>query len=201
VAAQALHRWVRLDPGADLVQWLPWLLGLPVGLAAWCALWGLLSKLFRHGFDFASHAAAALRWLLAWEVLDLLVPQAAAAVGWPLPWHAWHQWGLPLLTVGLLRSHLRLLLPQRDRAIDASLALLLVAGSAVTAVVNLRQTGRVFNEAYMHTLPVPALRLGTPAPVASVNGALAPLRDALLQRARAAAAEDSDGPDEADDGG
>ena len=32
---QALQRWIDLDPGADFTQWLPWVLGLPIGLAVW----------------------------------------------------------------------------------------------------------------------------------------------------------------------
>lgn len=190
---QALHRWVQLDPGADLVQWLPWLLGLPTGLALWCGLWALGSKLFRHGFEFSSHAAIALVWLLAYEVLDLLLPMAGAVLGWPWLWQAYHQWGLPLLGLLLVRAHLKQLLPQRGLAINASLALVVGAGMAVNVAVNLRQLGRVFSEPYMSTLPPPALRWGAAAPVGSIDAALAPLRDALQERARSAADEDVDG--------
>jgi len=190
---QALHRWVQLDPGADWVQWLPWLLGLPGGLAVWCGLWALGSKLFRHGFDFGSHAAIALAWLLAYEVIDLLLPNAGAVLGWPWLWQAYHQWGLPLLAMLLVRAHLRQLLPQRGRAINVSLALVLVAGIAVNLAVNLRQLGRVFGDPYMSTLPPPALRWGESEPVSAFDAALPALRDALRQRAREAADDDGDG--------
>ncbi len=193
VLVQTLQRWIQLDPGADLVQWLPWLLGLPGGLALWCGLWALGSKLFRHGFEFASHAAIALAWLLAYEALDLLLPMAAAALGWPWLWQAYHQWGLPLLAMLLVRAHLRQLLPQRGLAINASLVLVLAAGLAVTLVINLRQQGRVFSEPYMSTLPPPALRWGGSVPLPAVDAAMLPLRDALQQRAREAADEDGDG--------
>ena len=191
VLVQVLHRWIELDPGADLVQWLPWLLGLPTGLALWCGLWALGSKLFRHGFEFSSHAAIALAWLLAYEALDLLLPLAAAALDWPLLWQVYHQWGLPLLAMLVVRAHLRQLLPQRGLAINTSLAMVLAAGLVVTQVINQRQLGRMFSEPYMSTLPPPALRWGPALPMPALESSLLPLRDALQQRARAAAAEDS----------
>ncbi|HOB96552.1 MAG TPA: FHA domain-containing protein [Aquabacterium sp.] len=192
VLVQAGHRWLRLDPGADFVEWLPWLLGLPTGLALWCGLWALGSKLFRHGFDFASHAAIALAWLLVWEVLDAVLPLAAAAAGWPLPWLAWRQWGLALITTLLLRAHLRQVLPQHPRAINLGLGLLLVAGIGVNGMLNLRHLGRVFNEPYMSALPPPALRLGGTVPVPALADDLPALHQALQQRAREAVLRDGD---------
>jgi hypothetical protein len=192
VLIQVLHRWVQLDPGADIVEWLPWLLGLPTGLALWCALWALGSKLFRHGFDFAGHATIALAGLLAWEALDALVPMAAAALDAPLPWQAWHQWGTPLLGALVVRAHLRQVLPQRGRAVDGSVAVLLVAGLAVSAIVNLRHLGRVFGQPYMSLLPPPALRWGGTVTVPALEAELPALRDVLQQRARAAVLRDGD---------
>ena len=196
-AVQVLHRWVRLDPGADLVEWLPWLLGLPTGLAVWCGLWALGSKLFRHGFEFSSHAAIALAWLLAYEVLDLLLPNGAAALGWPWLWQAYHQWGMPLLGMLVVRSHLRQLLPQRGGAINTALGTVLLAGVVVTGVINQRQLGRVFSAPYMTTLPPPALTWGRTSTLPALDEALLPLRDTLQQRARDAAAEDADSGDAA----
>ena len=192
VLVQAGQRWVQLDPGADLVQWLPWLLGLPGGLALWCGAWALGSKLFRHGFEFGSHAAIALLALLAYELLDLLLPQAAAALDWPLLWMVWRQWGPLLLLALAVRAHLLQLLPQRRRAIQLSLAAALLAGLAVSYTVNQRQQGRIFSAPYMSTLPLPQLRWSTVQPVDAVDAQLLPLRDAVRQRARNAAAEDDE---------
>ncbi len=192
VLIQIGHRWVQLDPGADAIEWLPWLLGLPMGLALWCGLWALASKLFRHGFDFASHAAIALTWLLVWEVLNALLPLAAAAIGWPLPWLAWQQWGVAVITALLLRAHLCQVLPQRKRAVQVSLALVLVAGIGVNLMLNLRHLGRVFNENYMSLLPPPALRLGGTVPVADLAAELPALHQTLQQGAREAVLRDGD---------
>ena len=189
VLAQAGQRWVQLDPGADLVQWLPWLLGLPGGLALWCGAWALGSKLFRHGFEFGSHAAIALLTLLAYELLETVLPQTAAALDWPLLWMVWRQWGPLLLLALAVRAHLLQLLPQRRRAIQLSLTAALLAGLAVSFTVNQRQQGRTFSAPYMSTLPWPQLRWGTAQPVDAVDAQLLPLRDAVRQRAREAAAE------------
>jgi hypothetical protein len=195
-AIEAVQRWVDLDPGADFTQWLPWLLGVPVGLAVWCGLWALGSKLFRHGFDFFGHAAIVLPILLVIELVDLAVPALAAGLGWPLLWQINKLLAPPLLVAWLLRAHLRQVLPQRGRAIDITLALLLGAGLAVGMAVNQRQQGRVFADPYMRTLPMPMLRLGTPQPTALIGDAMTPLQGTLAERVRKAAEdqpEDDDG--------
>ena len=195
-AVQIVQRWVALDPGADFTQWLPWLLGLPIGLATWCGLWALGSKMFRHGFDFVGHAAIALPVLLALEAADTLLPALAAGLGWPLLWHLQKLLVPPLIGGWLLRSHLRHLLPQRGRAIDITLSVLVAAGLAVGVAVNQRQQGRVFADPYMRTVPMPMLRLGAPVPTASIDEAMGPLRETLADRVRKAG---EDEPDEGND--
>ena len=190
LAVQALQRWIELDPGADFTQWLPWVLGLPTGLALWCGFWALGSKLFRHGFDFFGHAAIALPILLAIEAIDTLLPAVAASAGWPLLWHAQKLLVPPLLAGWLLRSHLRPLLPQRGRAIDIVLVVLIGTGLAVGVAVNLRQQGRVFADPYMRSLPMPPLQRVTPVPTAQIAPAMLPLREQLADRVREAAEDE-----------
>jgi hypothetical protein len=189
-ALQALQRWIDLDPGADFTQWLPWVLGLPIGLAVWCGLWALGSKVFRHGFDFFGHAAIALPILLAIEAVDNLLPALAASMGWPLLWQVQKLLLPPLLIGWLLRSHLRQLLPHRGRTIDVVLLALISTGLAVGVAVNLRQQGRVFADPYMRTLPLPALQGVTPLPTAQVEAAMLPLLSRLAEQVRKAAEEE-----------
>lgn len=191
-AVQAVQRWVELDPGADFTQWLPWVLGLPVGLALWCGLWALGSKLFRHGFDFFGHAAIALPILLAIEAVDLLLPALAASLGWSLLWQAQKLLVPPLLVGWLLRSHLRQLMPQRGRAIDLALVALLSTSLAVGVAVNLRQQGQFFADPYMRTLPIPALQGVTPLPTDQMDSALLPLRARLADHVKKATEDDRD---------
>ena len=181
---EAFDRWVALDPGADFTQWLPWALGLPLGVALWCGAWALVSKLFRHGFDFIGHAAIALPGLLALSACAWLLPALAAGLGWPGLWHAGKLLLPPLLVAAILRGHLLQLLPQRGRAIHTGLALLLVVGLGVGVAINLRQQGRVFADPYMRTLPLPMLRIGKPEPTAAIGTAMAPLREQLAERVR-----------------
>jgi hypothetical protein len=193
---QAGERWVALDPGADPVLWLPWALGLPVGLALWCGLWALGSKLFRHGFEFAGHAAIALPGLLALALAELLLPLLAAALDWPLLWHL-QKALLPGLIVALvLRGHLLLLLPQRSRAITALAGVTLLASLAWVGLLNQRQQGQWFADPYMRTVPPPALRLGSPQPIASLGPAMLALRDALAERVRQDAIDHPEGDDD-----
>jgi hypothetical protein len=56
-------------------------------------------------------------------------------LGWPWLWQAYHQWGMPLLGMLVVRSHLRQLLPQRGGAINAALGTVLLAGVVVTGVI------------------------------------------------------------------
>lgn len=189
-AVQALQRWIELDPGADFTQWLPWVLGLPIGLAMWCGFWALGSKLFGQGFDFVGHAAMALPILLAIEAIDSLLPAVAASGGWLLLWQLQKLLLPPLLVGWLLRSHLRRLLPQRGHTIDIMLLALIGTGLAVQMAVNLRQQGRVFADPYMRVLPMPWLQGVTPLPTVQIESAMLPLRARLADRVRQAAEDE-----------
>lgn len=189
---QVLQRWVLLDPGADLEKWLPWLLGLPAGVAVWSGAWALGSKLFRHGFEFTSHAAIALSVMLGFEVADVAVPHLAAVFDWPLLSMVWLQWGVPLAAAVLIRAHLLQLLPHRRRTVQASVLALLTASMVVTGAVNWRQQGRLLSQAYMPVLPVPALRWGPVSAPAILDADLLRLREALNQRVKQSADEAPD---------
>lgn len=190
--------WVELDPGVDFTNWLPMLLGLPVVLAGWCGAWALASKLFQHRFDFWGHLAIALPWLLVIQVSAVLLPHAAAALGWPWLWHA----STPLqavLAALLLRAHLAHVLPAHGRAVMVAVAALVLVSGSVGLALNLRSHGRPLAAPYMATLPLPQLRLGAAVSPADLVQAMEPLREPLARRVREAAADEAeaDGDDSA----
>jgi hypothetical protein len=193
LALQVAERWLQLDPGANFTQWLPWLLALPLGLSMWCGLWALGSKVFRHGFDFWPHLAIAIPGMLALELSRVLLPNLAASLGWPDLWRLQALVIPALLVAWVVRSHLLQVLPQRSRAIGWGLAILLLGGMGVNLAVNQHNTGLWINEAYMRTLPLPALRWDRAQPVTSLTAAMAPMKQALAERVAQAAKDDPDG--------
>lgn len=196
IAAQLLAAHaLALDPGAPYTAWLPIIVGLPLAVVAWCAVWALMSKLFQHRFDFGGHLRTLLPWLLALTLADLLWPQVCAALGTPRLW----QLGGPLqamLVALLVRGHLVHVLPQRPRVVSAVVAGLFFGGMALSAALVFRQTDSLAPAPYMSTLPLPGLRLGGTVPVATLMQDLGPLAAKLAQRAKKSAQDDGDGGDE-----
>lgn len=182
---------IGLDPGADTSAWLAGVLGLPGMLAAWCALWALMSKLFQHRFDFMGHLRIALPWALALQLLDTLLPQLGASLGWPWLW----QLAAPLkLLVGAvwLYAHVAHVLPQHRRAVRAGVLATTLVGSGITLNTTWRTHDNLVATPYMSTLPLPALRFGgTVAPAALVD-AMATLGPPLAQRAKKARVDERD---------
>lgn len=189
---------LRLDPGADATAWLPVVAGLPVAVAGWCGLWALMSKVFQHRFDFGGHLRIALPWLLAIEVVDALLPQLAASLAWPGLW----QLVAPLQVVlGALwlRAHLVHVLPQHRGIVTASVAVVTLAGSAISLTVIQRNTDSYSRAPYMSTLPLPATRLaGTVAPAVLIEE-MSALAEPLARRVQKARDEDEEDGAAADD--
>lgn len=191
----AVH-WLGLDPGDDATAWLPVVAGMPVAVAGWCALWALLSKLFQHRFDFVGHLRIALPWLLAIELAGALLPLAGATLAAPALWYLAPALQV-LLAALMVRQHLARVLPAYPRAVTAVVAAATVAGSAVSLALTHRATDRFARAPYMSTLPLPMLRLGGAVPPQALVERMAPLQDALAERAAKARAEDDEA--EADD--
>jgi hypothetical protein len=182
--------WVDLDPGADFTAWLPVALGAPLMLAGWCGAWALASKLFQHRFDFWGHLAIALPWLLVMQLAAVLVPHAAAALGWPWLWQA----STPLqavLAALMLRAHLVQVLPSHGRVLTLAMAALVVVSGSVGLAFNLRSHDRPLAAPYMATLPLPNLRLGSVSTPAALVQAMDALREPLAQRVRQAASDEA----------
>ncbi|MBU6261051.1 MAG: hypothetical protein KGO01_21750, partial [Burkholderiales bacterium] len=186
--------WLALDPGSDLVNWLPSLVAIPLALAIWCALWALMSKLFQHRFDFTAHLRIALPWLVAIDLVGVLLPQVAATLDQPWLWQLGGPVGA-LLSLGLVRAHLLHVLPQHRRAATTALATLALATAGIWIAFNERATDRLYSAPYMSTLPMPALRWGGTVPTQQLVREMAPLAARLQQRVRQARDENEDAGD------
>ena len=187
-----------LDPGADSTAWLPVVVGLPAAVAGWCGLWALLSKVFQHRFDFSGHLRITLPWLLSIEAVDALLPQLAAAVAWPSLWHLTAPLQVVLGALWL-RAHLAHVLPAHRRTVTAAVAVVTLAGSAISLSLLQRTTDSYRRAPYMSTLPLPAARLaGSVAPDVLVDD-MAVLVGPLTRRVQKARAEEEEDGASADD--
>jgi hypothetical protein len=203
VYAFALWAWeiavraVELDPGSRVTDWLQPVLGLPLGLAAWCLAWGLASKLFQHRFEFVAHLAVAVRGALAVELAGFALPWLAALGSWPLLSRI-----APAVqaAIGLhwLWMHARVVLPQLRRALAWAAVGVFVLGTGVLATLGWQRDERVFSELYMTRLPPPALRIAASGTPATFLDEARPLQATLAARVRDAADESGD---DAEDGG
>ena len=196
-AFEAASQAINLDPGAEFGAWLPALLGVPVALMFWCGVWALLSKLFNHDFDFSGHLKLALPWVLVMALVQALWPQLAAAVALPMLWRL-----TPLLLAVLaafwVRAHLSHVLPHKQRAVSVGVAAMALGAIAITAAGNLRSSDSLSSAAYMSTLPLPALRLGSIGDDKKLTDGLAPLAAQLALRVKKARDDEEEGEDGAD---
>lgn len=190
LAALALiNHWQSLDPGAELMDWLPLVGGLPMVLGVWAGLWATASKLFQHRFEFGAHLRLALPWLLAIEAADFFVPPLAAALDVPLLWRLVTPLQLAM-GVWLVYRHLSLVLPQARRAVATFVGAAAVAGAAVAVTSTWRSVDRWSRPPYMSTLPMPATLWRTPEPAEALAGDLAPLAERLARRVQKAKADE-----------
>jgi hypothetical protein len=186
------EQWVAMDPGSKFTDWLPLATGMPVALVLWCGAWATASKLFQHKFDFWGHLGIALPWLLVMQLMDLLLPQLAAALDWPTLWHATRPLAA-VLTALLVRAHLVHVLPNHARGVTAAVAALAVVSLGTTLAFNQRGADRLLSSApYMSTLPLPGARLGPVVPPDTLVQDMTPLRDELRERVRRAAADEAE---------
>lgn len=184
LADRALH----LDPGAEVTEWLPLLLGFPAVLAGWCLLWALASKLFQHRFDFWPHLSVAVRFVLAAELAEFVLPLLAGITGWALPSRV-APGVSAALAVAMLWSHARLVLPTLRRALALLSLAAYLAGTGILLGLNLQRDDRWFSELYVSMLPPPALVWARPVAQDLFVKETTALRDTLDRRVREAQAE------------
>lgn len=185
--------WLARDPGDDWRGWLPVAVGGPAALLVWCAAWGLASKIFQHRFEFWNHLAIAVRVLVPLELLDMLLPQLGASLDLPSLWHlaAW----VPSLGLAILCwRHARQVLPDHGRGLAVVATAVWGVATAITVTNNLQRHDRIYAEPYMSTLPLPAVRLGTPVPSATFVEQARALKAPLEERVKEARQENDAEP-------
>lgn len=192
VAVTALLLWamvvaefaIAIDPGARLTVWMVPLLSVPIALTAWASLWGLMSKLFRHRFEFWPHVAIALRWALASIAVRWVVPMVAFALSWP-----WLLGPAAILSTalffGMVRSHAIRVLPSRARGITLALGAALVTLVALQSIGQHQSTDRWIGPLYLSQLGPPALRAAPAVPVTQFIDEARALKDELAANAAA----------------
>jgi pSer/pThr/pTyr-binding forkhead associated (FHA) protein len=189
------NHWLSLDPGADTMDWIPLVAGLPLVLGLWAGLWATASKLFQHRFEFGAHLRLALPLVAAVEAVDWFGPPLAAALDLPWLWRLVTPLQVALL-LALLYGHLALVLPQARRAVASFVGAAALAGAAVAITTTWQQVDRWSRAPYMSTLPTPWTLWRDPTPPETLAADLAPLAEQLARRVQKAR---DDEPPEAGD--
>ena len=190
LAALALgNHWLSLDPGHELMDWLPLVAGLPLVLGLWAGLWATASKIFQHRFEFMPHLRLALPVALAVEALDTVLSPLAAALDWPLLWRLVTPAQVALM-LWLLYRHLTLVLPQARRAVATFVGAAALAGAAVAVTATWRSVDRWSSPPYMSELPLPGTMWRTPEPAEALAGDIGPLAEQLARRVQKAQDEE-----------
>jgi hypothetical protein len=176
-------QWLETDPGEPFIEYVSVLWSVPTGLAVWCALCALGSKLFRHHFDYLPHLGVALTWMLIVLATELVLHMMAYMLGW-----SWAS-RISTLVQGLLGAawvyaHLVLIVPARRKAMATVVASLFGVGSVIGAALAYQREDRFFSELYMATLGPPALRLASAQPAAKFFEDAAGLKARLDERAK-----------------
>jgi hypothetical protein len=175
--------WLQNEPGSRWDKYLPLLLVTVLAIAAWCALWGLGSKLFGRRFRFMPHLQILLGFALASLLLDLLLALGSYALSWPWLSHV-RNWAELAVAAALLATHTALLLPRYRRPIALVFSLLFLLTIGINGALNWRRSDRLFAELYAATLPPPALRLVDAQPPSELLDAVRAMRTALDRRAQ-----------------
>jgi hypothetical protein len=153
-----VQQWLRSDPGGRYIDYLPLLLGLPIGTALWAGVWSVGTKLVRHRFDFWRHVRVVLGYSLIMAVVGVLLPLAAFMFGWPFLSRIAGLAGAAL-GCAMVLAHLVLILPPYRRGLSVTAAVLFAAGTSLYLVYNYQKQDRLFAELYVTTLAPPSLRL------------------------------------------
>ena len=189
------NQWVGSAPGQSGSEMTALYLGAPIGLAIWCGLWALGSKLFQRQFAFWPHLEAALFWPLVAMVVQTLSGQLAFALSAP-----WIAKGGHLLLIAavamLLWRHLAIVQPQRRGAFAIVIGGILVVAGGLDIAERVRHQLPLVGDLYLGTISVPGMRLAKPVSADAFVKSAAPLEKSLSKWAKAsgddAAQDDGD---------
>lgn len=164
IAWNGASQWVNSDPDGRLLDYVPILIGAPLGIVAWCGCWAFASKLFRHRAVFRQHAHVAFGYSIFAALPGFLLPLVAFSTGWPV-FSRIASLVTAAIVCAMVTEHARLVAPARRQVFRLGMAALYVVGVCLFLLRNQQTEERLFGELYVTRLAPPALRLaGTVAP-------------------------------------
>ena len=157
------ERWITVDPGGRVIDYLPTVLGTLLGLAVWCGFWALGSRLFRHRFDYGHHLRIAASYFVATSIVAVALPLLAYSLGWAFFSRAS---GIVAGAVlwAMVFAHMSLMLPSRRQFLAIGMSVLFVAATGLYLTRNYQTNHRLFSELYVSALAPPVLRFASPVP-------------------------------------
>lgn len=157
------ERWITVDPGGRVIDYLPTVLVSLLGLAIWCGFWALGSRLFRHRFDYGRHLRIASSYFIATSIAAVALPLLAYSLGWAFFSRIS---GIVAGAVlwAMVFAHMSLMLPSRRRFLAIGMSVLFVAATGLYLTRNYQTNHRLFTELYVSALAPPVLRVASPVP-------------------------------------
>jgi Inner membrane component of T3SS, cytoplasmic domain len=157
------ERWITVDPGGRVIDYLPTVLGTILGLAIWCGFWALGSRLFRHRFDYGRHLRIAASYLVVTSIVTVALPLLAYSLGWAF-FSRISSIVAGAVLWAMVFAHMSLMLPSRRRFLAIGMSVLFVVGTGLYLTRNYQTNHRLFNELYVSALAPPVLRVASPVP-------------------------------------
>jgi len=157
------ERWITVDPGGRVIDYLPTVLGTLLGLAIWCGCWALGSRLFRHRFDYGRHLRIASSYFIATSIVAVALPVLAYSLGWAFFSRVS---GIVAGAVlwAMVFAHMSQMLPSRRRFLAIGMSVLFAAATGLYLTRNYQTNHRLFSELYVSALAPPVLRVASPVP-------------------------------------
>ena len=175
--------WVARDPGGRYTDAVAVLLTVVVALAIWSGLWALVTKLFRHRFEFWPHVRVATAYLLLAEAAGLILPLLAFMFG-IAAFSRVTEYATGALLCAMIAAHLTRVIPARRTLVAGLASGLFLGGAALTVWFTHQTQERYFGQLYVSTLAPPAFRLVSPVPPAQFLEEARALKDRLDANAR-----------------